>query len=172
MIHCFSAPISRILTAKSVWLAMAFVFANPPQIAQSEPLILVTPAEAAQSATAQSPLVTRALPDPLAPRIIIDVPTPGRSVQSPTSIRLRFEAASGATVIPTTLQVRYGALGLDITSRVLARYKPTSEGLAVDEAVIPNGRHVFTVSIEDNFGRLGRRRMEIAITSDTGESNR
>jgi hypothetical protein len=134
----------------------------------AEPVQLVTPEEmrasaAAGAAAGASAPLTRALPSPDAPKIIVERPTPGVAVDSPTPIRLRFQAHRGATVRPETLRVRYGALRLDVTERILALYRPRVDGLDVAEAALPAGQHRFLLSITDTAGRTGEQRIDVEV---------
>jgi hypothetical protein len=128
-----------------------------------EPVELVTVEEMRASETGTSPPLTRSVPTPDAPRIIVEQPVQGIPVLSPTPIRLRFEAQRGATVRPETLRVRYGSLRLDVTERILAVYRPRVEGLVVEEAALPAGQHRFLLSITDTAGRVGEQRIDVEV---------
>lgn len=129
----------------------------------TEPLQLITPEEYRVSQAAPQPPLTRSFVRSDGPRIIVERPVLGAPVPSPTAIRVRFEPRPGSAVRPETLRVRYGSLRLDVTERLLARYRPTTEGLAVEQAALPAGTHRFLLSIEDSVGRTGEQRIEVEV---------
>lgn len=129
---------------------------------------LVTPTEAAQASKASVGPRTRSLlgsdtVNPMAPRILIDNPSPYQVVRSPTPIRIRFQAVAGSRILPETFQVLYGPFSLDVTSRILARFAASPDGINVEEATLPSGRHIFTVRIADDAHRVGSRRLEVRV---------
>jgi hypothetical protein len=156
-------------SARAVVAHLAAAFLLTTAAAQAaDPLQLVTPEEMRASAAAgaspkASAPLTRSLPSPDAPQIIVERPTPGVPVASPTPIKLRFEAHRGANVRPETLRVRYGALRLDVTERILAVYRPRVDGLDVAEAALPAGQHRFLLSITDTAGRTGEQRIDVEV---------
>lgn len=134
--------------------------------ARADATWLVTEAEVAASraAAAQgSPLVARSSPQPDAPRIELLLPDVARAVPSPTGIRLRFEPKPPAAIRPDSFRVRYGSLGLDITSRVTGSTSVTPTGIDVPEARLPKGAHRLTVEIRDSLGRVAERRIDFTV---------
>src|SRR5262249_11532774 len=54
-----------------------------------------------------------------APIIRVEEPNTTRPIRSPVRIRVTFQTAGNATIVPNSLRVRYGSLGIDITRRIL-----------------------------------------------------
>lgn len=148
-------------SARAVVASVALLIGAPADAI--EPLQLVTPEEYRASQAAPQPPLTRSFVRSDGPRIIVERPALGAPVPSPTAIRVRFEPRPGSAVRPETLKVRYGSLRLDVTERLLARYRPTPEGLAVEQAELPAGTHRFLLSIEDSAGRTGEQRIEVEV---------
>ena len=90
-----------------------------------------------------------------APTIRIEEPDTTKPIKSPVKIHLRFHAAANARIEVNTFRVRYGFLGIDITSRILAHARPTRSGVFVENAELPRGQHRVTVQIADDMGRVG-----------------
>ena len=78
-------------------------------------------------------------------------------------IKISFRASAGARVRPETFRVKYGALGLDVTDRIVSRFPPNESGLNVADAELPTGNHVFVLSIADTLGRTGLRRLAVRV---------
>ena len=98
-----------------------------------------------------------------APRIEVASPNLSGPLASPTPIQLNFEAAAPAAVKPETFRVLYGAFGIDITQRLLGAAKLNAQGISVQEASLPSGRHKLQLSVEDSLGRKGVRVVEFQI---------
>jgi hypothetical protein len=111
------------------------------------------------------PLVTRQQPPSPsgAPTITIEDPDVARPVRSPVNIRIRFQPAANARIAVNSLRVRYGALGIDITRRILAHARPTQSGVFVEDAELPRGRHRVTIQIADNMGRVGSKSFDFNV---------
>jgi hypothetical protein len=92
-----------------------------------------------------------------APAIEIEEPDSGKPIKSPVTIRVRFLPQSGAKIDPSSFQARYGLLGIDITSRIIANAKLDASGLVAEHANIPAGQYRVTLQIADNFHRIGTR---------------
>jgi hypothetical protein len=143
---------------------MALAIATLPVVSSAEePLLLVTEAEMQASLAAPEPLFPRFTPEPGAPRILVDAPKLNTSVSSPTTLKLRFEPESGTSIRPETFKVRYGSLRIDITTRITGSTTVTEQGLAVDKAALPRGRHTLIIAIEDGVGRLSERQLQFEI---------
>jgi hypothetical protein len=98
-----------------------------------------------------------------APTIMIEEPDITRPVRSPVNIRIRFQAAANARIEVSTLRVRYGRLGIDLTRRILAHARPTPSGVFVEDAELPRGRHRVTIQIADNMGRVGSKSFDFNV---------
>lgn len=154
----------RAAACGALLAGLAGLVASAPARADASWLVSEAEVAASRAAAAQgSPLVARSSPQPDAPRIDLLLPDVGRSVPSPTSIRLRFEPRPPAAIRPDSFRVRYGSLGLDITSRVTGSATVTPAGIDVPEARLPKGAHRLTVEIRDSLGRIAERRIDFTV---------
>ena len=103
--------------------------------------------------------------DPMAPRILLVAPdlSGGQDVKSPLTIRLKFQPASGADIVPDSFRARYGAFRIDITERLLKATKVTREGIEVDRAELPSGSHRLFLSVQDNGERTGEQEIRFSV---------
>jgi len=136
---------------------------------------LVTPEEAAANLAAERPGLSRSFlptvpaPEPRGlntgdlPRIEVVRPQEAGTLPSPLTIVLRFGAAPGAQVDPASFRARYGALGLDITSRLLPYARLDASGLTAENATLPSGSHRIRVQIADTNGRIGERTFRFTV---------
>jgi hypothetical protein len=146
------------------WLFIVFILLSTAN-AKELPWALVFDEEMARySGDGLVPeLGTRTLPDPSAPKIAVIVPDTSTTISSPTDIRLTFQPVNGAKILPETFRVKYGALGFDVTERIVSRFRPTESGLSVSSAQLPVGRHVFVMSIQDSRGLVGSKRLALTV---------
>ena len=70
----------------------------------------------------------------------------------------------GAEIDLDTLEIKYGALGLNVTNRVIKHAEVTERGIRSEGAMLPTGKHKLTVYIGDNIGRISKRRFTFTIT--------
>jgi hypothetical protein len=122
----------------------------------------------------QSELTARAKPgaalveraaDMNGPSITVMKPNRGLPIQPPVDIDVRFKPAEGATVNISSLKIKYGFLGLDITQRILQApgVQVSAEGLRASGARLPSGSHKLLIEIADNYGRVGRQPLEFTV---------
>lgn len=128
---------------------------------------LVTSTEAQASAAYDAvhppvPFVARSI-DPLGPRIDIVSPDLAAALQSPMAIVVKFHAAGGAEILPTSFRARYGAFRIDITDRLLKATKVTKEGIHVERAELPSGSHRLFLTVEDNAQRTAEREIRFTV---------
>lgn len=127
---------------------------------------LVTPAEArefrgedgfnelpALRARAVIPLIDILKPDPVA----------DLKVKAPFAISVQFKSQADAPIDPGTFKVMYGALKIDITSRITKFVKVTKDGFSLDNAQIPVGRHRLTLQVQDEKQRVAERELRIEV---------
>jgi hypothetical protein len=78
---------------------------------------------------------------------------------------VRFKPAEGATVNVSSLKIKYGFLGLDITQRILQApgVLVSADGLRASGARLPSGSHKLLIEIADNYGRTGRQPLEFTV---------
>ncbi len=146
---CRNHALTAILVAGSITAAHA--------------LQLVTEQEAAASRAAPEPMVARTVPAPDAPRINLLAPSLTAAVASPTRIQVQFQAAAPAAIKPESFRVRYGALRLDITSRITGSAKVTADGIDVAGAALPKGSHRLLIEIQDSAGRTAERQLQFLV---------
>lgn len=131
--------------------------------ATAAPAFLVTEQEMVESNAAPPQATPKSVPVKDAPRIEVASPNLTGPLASPTPIQLNFEAAAPAAVKPETFRVLYGAFGIDITQRLLGAAKLNAQGISVQEASLPSGKHKLQLSVEDSLGRKGVRVIEFQI---------
>jgi hypothetical protein len=132
---------------------------------------LVSPEEAAreQALPDEVPL-TRAMPEPGAPRIELLDPESGALLRPPFEIRLRWSSPDGSALDPASLRVLYGRSRLDLTGRLLAagtRVDP--RGLNAPAQVLPAGLHRLQVEISDSRQRTGRREFVLEVADGAAD---
>ena len=151
------------------WAALICTLAGTlPAAAQSEAAggWLITGAEAqafrGEAGYYEAPALR---PRALVPEIEIlkPEPAPDLKVKAPFAIVVEFKAQSDADVDPGTFKVLYGALKLDIPSRI-TKYGPVSkDGFALENAKIPPGKHRLTLQIQDTKQRVAERELRIEV---------
>ena len=118
---------------------------------------LVTPAEDARDDVALHVPQSTLPAVSGAPVITVKQPDVSRPLHNPMTFDIQFSAAQGATINRSTLRVKYGWLGIDVTQRLLGHATWTASGLFAADADVPTGNHRISVSIADNLGRVGTR---------------
>lgn len=100
-----------------------------------------------------------------APAIEIVTPSAAgdQKLKSPFAIAVRFQPLPDAAIVPATFRVLYGALKLDITSRITKFVQVTPAGFSFDRAQIPAGRHKLTLQVEDDKQRVAERELRFEI---------
>jgi len=108
--------------------------------------------------------VTRAA-DLNAPSITVVRPDRSLPIKPPVDIEVHFQAAEGSSVSVSTLKIKYGFLGLDITQRILQApgVQVSAAGLRAGGAQLPSGSHKLVIEIADNYGRTGRQPLEFTV---------
>lgn len=124
---------------------------------------LVTADELRAERMAPEPARMRSVPALGAPVIELLAPTVGRAITPPIDIRLRWSGSDGVAIDPSSVKVRYGRLGIDITSRVLAAAKVDAGGIEAPGARLPAGEHRLAVEVADMQRRLGRREFVVEV---------
>lgn len=143
------------------FLALA---ASPLSAAPATGIEIVTAAEYEASLRAPEPLASKTLSDPGGPVIVVDSPQLGGRIASPTPIRVRFVASDASAVNPETFKVRYGALRIDITERLLKEVKISREGFSFPNAALPAGTHTLAMSIQDDKNRRTEQLVRFEVT--------
>jgi len=107
------------------------------------------------------PLRTRAV----VPAIEVLRPEPAADLKlkAPFAIAVKFRPQPDAAIVPATFKVLYGALNLDITSRIVKHVQVTPEGFSFDHAQIPVGRHKLTLRVEDEKQRTAERELRFVV---------
>lgn len=139
-------------------LMLALIAAGPAAAFE-----LVTADEWRADLAAPLPPRTRSVPAPGAPSIELLAPAIGKSIASPMDIRLRWSGADGVPIDPASVRVRYGRLGLDVTSRVLGAAKVDAAGIEAPGAKLPSGEHRLTIEVADMQRRIGRREFVVEV---------
>lgn len=109
-------------------------------------------------------------PAALRPRAVvplIDVlkpePGPDNKVKAPFPITVAFKGQSDAPIDPGTFKVMYGALKIDITSRITKFVKVGRDGFALDNAQIPPGKHRLILQVQDEKQRVAERELRVEV---------
>ena len=117
---------------------------------------LVSPAEA-QTFRGQdgfnAPAALRARA--IVPLIDILQPEPGGD--------LKVKGQSDAAINPATFKVFYGALKIDITSRITQYVTVTKDGFSLTDAKIPSGKHRLTLQVQDDKQRVAERELRLVV---------
>lgn len=129
----------------------------------AQPLMLVTPEEVFESNSAPTRFLAKSVPEKDAPVIQIINPKNFSAVTSPTPVEIKFQSVDQSTVKPETFRVLYGTFQIDITKRILNVTKVTTEGVVVQAANLPTGKHKLILNIEDNQGRTGSQLVEFEV---------
>jgi hypothetical protein len=127
---------------------------------------LVTAAEAREFKGEAGFLEPAALrPRALVPQIDILKPQPAADlkVKAPFAISVLFKSQNDAAINPDTFKVMYGALKIDITSRITKFVKVGKEGFSLDNAQIPPGRHRLILQVQDEKQRVAERELRVEV---------
>ncbi|MGI9134919.1 MAG: hypothetical protein ACR2I0_13430 [Rhodoferax sp.] len=125
--------------------------------------LLVSAQEMQASNAAPETFSAKSVPLPDAPLIELLSPRLDGPIGSPTPIRLKFQAAAQSKAKPESFKVLYGSFQIDITKRLLSVAKVTEQGVEVNEANLPAGKHKLLLSVEDSAGRLGNKVVEFVV---------
>lgn len=98
-----------------------------------------------------------------APVIELSAPKLSEPVNSPTAIELKFQSTAPSTVKPDSFRVLYGYFEIDITKRLLNVAKVSEQGVFVEEANLPKGKHKLLMVVEDSAGRKGSRTIDFEV---------
>ena len=96
--------------------------------------------------------------DILKPQTGVDI-----KVKAPFAIEVQFKSQPDAGIVPSTFRVLYGALKLDITSRITKFVKVSEQGFSLENAQIPVGKHRLTLQIQDDKQRLAERELRFEV---------
>lgn len=101
----------------------------------------------------------------LTPQINIIKPEPAADlkVKAPFAITVVFKGQSDAAIDPNSFKVMYGALKLDITSRITKFVKVTPAGFSLDNAQIPVGKHRLILQVQDEKQRMAERELRVEV---------
>jgi len=107
--------------------------------------------------------MAKAIPEKDAPVIQVLNPKNASTVSSPTPVEIKFQSTDQSIVKPESFRVLYGTFQIDITKRILNVTKVTSEGVSVQAANLPSGKHKLILNIEDSQGRVGSQSIEFEV---------
>jgi hypothetical protein len=152
-------PISFIF---SVYTVIA-VITLPSDLLAQERFTLITPEEAQASRARPMPLVPRSVRNPSAPVIEVVSPDIRTPVAAPIPIRLRFKTEAPSEPKIESFKALYGSFRIDITDRLKKRAVLTKNGLELNGADIPSGRHQIVLSLEDTQGRKSEQTLSFEV---------
>jgi len=130
---------------------------------ESDRFTLITPEEAAASASQPMLLTARSVPRPGDPVIEVVSPDINNPIVAPVPIRLRFRIAAPSEPKLDSFRALYGSFRIDITDRLKKRADLTTAGLVLEGADIPSGRHQIVLRLEDTQGRRTERLLQFEI---------
>jgi hypothetical protein len=125
--------------------------------------LLVSIEEMTASNNAPPPFTAKSAPVKNAPVIELTMPKLSAPIISPTAIELKFQSTAPSTVRPDSFKVLYGSFEIDITKRILNVAKVSEQGLLVQEASLPKGKHKLLMVVEDSSGRKGNKAVEFEV---------
>ena len=129
----------------SAALVLACVWAEP---ARAD--VLITRAEAAQPSPVTLGSNTRGLTR--GPGIEQVSPDPDRDVASPVPLRIKFVIRNNVAIDPASIKLTYlKANPIDLTERI--RKHLTPEGIVMERAEVPPGKHSMRLEVTDKQGR-------------------
>jgi hypothetical protein len=88
---------------------------------------------------------------------------PDNRVKTPFPITVVFKGQSDTAIDPGTFKVLYGALKVDITSRITKFVKVSKDGFTLDNAQIPQGKHRLTLQVQDEKQRMAERELRVEV---------
>ena len=136
-------PFKKIISV-TLWLGLTTT------LSWAQPFVLVTEAEAKASVEAGGMMNPRSVSQPGSPQIELLSPDISKVISAPTNIELRFVGNPPSEPKPDTFRILYGAFRIDITQRLLGVAKVTKEGIKVQNALLPKGRHQLSLTISDS----------------------
>lgn len=95
--------------------------------------------------------------------IVRPEPVTDLKVKAPFAIAVQFKSQADAPIDPATFKVMYGALKLDITSRITKFVTVTKDGFNLENAKIPVGKHRLTLQIQDEKQRVAERELRVEV---------
>lgn len=108
-------------------------------------------------------LDAKSIPEKDSPVVEVINPKVSSTVSSPTPVDIKFQASPQSSIKPETFKVLYGSFQLDITKRILSVAQVTPQGVSVESAKLPTGKHKLTLTIEDSKGRTGTQVVEFEV---------
>lgn len=90
-------------------------------------------------------------------------PAADLKVKAPFAIAVQFRSQADAAIDPSTFKVMYGALKIDITSRITKYVTVTKEGFSLENAKIPVGKHRLIMQVMDEKQRVAERELRVEV---------
>jgi hypothetical protein len=96
---------------------------------------------------------------------VIQIVTPDAQgpVAAPVDIDVRFEPGPNAKIVLSSLRIRYGMIGLDVTDRIRKAATVDEHGIRAPGAQLPSGSHSMSVEIADSAGRRTRQSFKFRV---------
>lgn len=147
--------------ATALCLSLAF---TGPVLAQSKPVVLITPDEAKLDAGTSGDLTFRAGVSRGPTITVVSPKSSDAGLQSPIRLQLKFDGRSGAQVDADSLKLFYTKKqAIDLTDRVKQFVSPA--GMEVPEASVPPGTHTLRAEIKDKDGRASSVTFTVKVTN-------
>jgi hypothetical protein len=90
-------------------------------------------------------------------------PVSDLKVKAPFAISVQFKNQPDVPIDPATFRLLYGALKIDITSRITGLVNVTKAGFSLDNAQLPAGKHRFTLQVQDEKQRVAERELRVDV---------
>jgi len=84
-------------------------------------------------------------------------------IKAPFAIEVKFSGQGDTPIDPSTFKVMYGALKIDITSRITKYVTVSKDGFTYENAKIPAGKHRLTLQVQDEKNRVAERELRIEV---------
>jgi hypothetical protein len=88
---------------------------------------------------------------------------PDNKVTAPFPIAVAFKGLADAPIDPNTFKVMYGALKIDITSRITKFVRVSKDGFTLENAQIPPGKHRLILQVQDEKQRVAERELRVEV---------
>jgi hypothetical protein len=80
-------------------------------------------------------------------------PSPDQSVQSPLTLKIKFQIRNKVEIDPASVKLTYmKAKPIDLTDRIEKHIMP--DGIEMDQAEVPPGTHTLQLNLKDKQGRV------------------
>ncbi len=135
--------------------------------AQAQERWLISPEEREASARAEK-RGTRgfAVEDSKGDDPIVEILAPGQNqrIVSPVDFNVRFSTRPPASIVPSSVRILYGSLGINITRRIVDYGgRITAEGITLTKAPLERDTYRITVEVANSDRRVARKTVRFRV---------